>query len=896
MAGVKTDKEFYTKYPTEESFMAKYGKKIKAQGGFMTGIQNLFGGGQTVGGREQVQSVIPKEGLTSYGTTGAMEGMIGDSKVMPGKSGSMSDGVGNALKQLGGGNPIDKISGYVKGFKAQKERVNAANQNMQVMGWMEDATMSNREGEQRDIKNARMDAYVRPEDNVINGEELFPIHGVGTNVLAKYGKTMKYQDGGTTPWAAIAQQASGPLLNWGAGKLGAGKDMGSQLGGEIGGAAGSLLGPGGQMAGKFLGSVIGGGLDRSDTRIKRYNKAADRSLNNMIGMNIGDNYHKSFGANVKNGTTVYADGGEIQTYGDGGITPISQNPYGGEMNMINGPSHAEGGVDMNVMGTKLEAEGQEPIYSTTEGDKVIAGNLKVPNHIKRSAEAFIGTKLSGGKFKSVLKSIGEAENKQNSIVDRSVESAEKYTPLRSLDRISLNTLDTNMNIADGKLKKLQVIKDGLSDVQEALNKEENNARMGRKIKRKAQDGKTITSKEKQSYLDDGWLQDEKDPNRLYKDGVDPVHVEGAEGIEGGTETVVNKGIAPIKDTYDGSGGYASNEDWNKFLNSKKGQAYKEKYITGTPDTVSEIETEGIEGFDSFDIPGTPGDELRIQDPVGPKKKGKFDWSNLLNQVPQALRRSDAEDFDSRQLLPEAWAMANNKLEPVQSQKYQPRLRTPYDISLQDQLNQNTAKARSAERIAGNNVGALANLKAQEYLADQNVLGNQFRQNQQFKDQVYSGNLKTLNDADLKNLAIADTQYVRQEQAKSNTKATDFEAIKSMTDKRSKHALENKTLRVWENMYDYRYDDAGRAWYQGAPINVDAMQQVAGSGAGGGGSTQAPAGYEISGYDKYGRPRFVPKGDNSKWRGTPGFNPGASYPPQGKLSKNGSIVKKYKKFK
>jgi hypothetical protein len=107
----------------------------------------------------------------------------------------------------------------------------------------------------------------------------------------------------------------------------------------------------------------------------------------------------------------------------------------------------------------------------------------------------------------------------------------------------------------------------------------------------------------------------------------------------------------------------------------------------------------------------------------------------------------------------------------------------------------------------------------------------------------------------------------------------------MTDKQLKHNLENKTLRVMENMYDYRYDPSGRAQYMGEGFNPKDMWQTGMAGAG-----QIPQGMEVTGYDKYGRPRFgySAKGSDLEKAGkTPGFNP---------ISKNGSIVKKFKKFK
>jgi hypothetical protein len=165
-----------------------------------------------------------------------------------------------------------------------------------------------------------------------------------------------------------------------------------------------------------------------------------------------------------------------------------------------------------------------------------------------------------------------------------------------------------------------------------------------------------------------------------------------------------------------------------------------------------------------------------------------------------------------------YALSNNQLEPVQAQSYQPDLGTPYDISLQDQLNANQADFNATQRMVGYNPAALAQLNAQKYAANTGVLGEQFRMNQAMRAGVYDKNRDILNDAKLKNLAIYDQQYGRQAQAKSNTKAITQAALNSISDKYAKNRLENRELGIYENMYNYRFDPAGRA------INMNPLYQ------------------------------------------------------------------------
>ena len=63
-----------------------------------------------------------------------------------------------------------------------------------------------------------------------------------------------------------------------------------------------------------------------------------------------------------------------------------------------------------------------------------------------------------------------------------------------------------------------------------------------------------------------------------------------------------------------------------------------------------------------------------------------------------LRPSNAnEALPPDQLYPEYFALATNQLDPVQAQTFQPMLDTPYDISLNDQINAIDSQSRAAIR-------------------------------------------------------------------------------------------------------------------------------------------------------------------------------------------------------
>jgi hypothetical protein len=192
----------------------------------------------------------------------------------------------------------------------------------------------------------------------------------------------------------------------------------------------------------------------------------------------------------------------------------------------------------------------------------------------------------------------------------------------------------------------------------------------------------------------------------------------------------------------------------------------------------------------------------------PEEKEKFDWMTIANQILPYLRPTDAEELDPRQLSGEMLALAQNQLEPVQAQTFQPQLNTPYDISLQDIINKNQADYRAAQRMIGYNPAALAALNAQKYQANQQVLGEQFRLNQAMRDKVYGENRAMLNESNLQNLGILDQQYGRQQQALSNTKATAQAALNSISAKYLQNQASNRELQAYENLYNFRSGPKG----------------------------------------------------------------------------------------
>ena len=210
----------------------------------------------------------------------------------------------------------------------------------------------------------------------------------------------------------------------------------------------------------------------------------------------------------------------------------------------------------------------------------------------------------------------------------------------------------------------------------------------------------------------------------------------------------------------------------------------------------------------LEIPEVPGQPptTTIYTTIPPKKR--FDWLQGLNTLTPYLYSGYQGGMPD--LYPEMMALSMNPLEAVKTQQIQPLLETPYDISLQDQLNEVTASSRAAQRMAGGDPSALAQIVGAEQAAKQKIQAEQFRLNQAERAGVYGKNRQTLMNTQLQNLGLLSDQQEKQEKAKAITKATALEAISSMSDKIAKRRLEDKTIRLYENMFpNYRLTSDGR---------------------------------------------------------------------------------------
>jgi hypothetical protein len=825
MAGVKSEKEFYKKFPTEESFMAKYGKQVKKlqQGGAMAMMNKLAGSNAFAAGVQSLGDVI------------------------------------GGIQQMGD----------------EKKNMLRTKQMSEVSGVGLQASMTKPE----QVKKK----YVRPEDNINTGQEFFPIYGVGTTVakngteiantfapntiytdleeaqggiklpqfktnpdFMKMATSKDAKEGQLSDIYEFAEEGGGDALAQITAGFGSPKGYGvtgaGKIGGGIGSVAGTLLGgPVGGMIGKFAGqtllNLVGSGnvrkaknfQDKTDQNVMA--SALNQEAQNLQQANAsymrdggianpqvathleGIPLTKLFapdptmdtlraGGHLKSytppseramytGRDKFAMGGDLETHWGGYAEPMSYNPYlpeGGETVMFRGKSHDESdgkgntGIGITYGDSPVEVERGEPavqLRNGSDGDNslTVYGNLKVP---KFGAEMIGAPKAAGKKFKNYVADLSKTEQKQNKLIDKAVTELDNLDVNNPYDLLKFESYKANMLGANQKLKNIADEKIKLADLQSAINDtaEEYNlvaddlaqgkvkqAKKGASIK-KAQGGEDIS-------------------NKIYRDALE---------LEPRVRLMLEKQLDTLPD--DKLATILAKERKPDFSLPKIPEKIKKAGLKQRPEPTKE----------------------------------EFDWMDVVNQILPYVRPTDAEELDPRQLSGEMLALAQNQVEPVQAQTFQPQLNVPYDISLQDIINKNQADYRAAQRMIGYNPAALAALNAQKYQANQQVLGEQFRLNQAMRDKVYGENRNLLNQTGLQNLQILDQQYGRQQQALSNTKATAQAALNSISAKYLQNQAENRTLQTYENLYNYRFDPRFRA------MNMNALAQFAPQGSGMGGSS------------------------------------------------------------
>jgi len=546
------------------------------------------------------------------------------------------------------------------------------------------------------------------------------------------------------------------------------------------------------------------------------------------------------------GREQFAMGGDLKVH-RGEAETISYNPYlpdGGETIMFRGPSHDDGGMPIEYGSSPVEVEGGEPAVKLRDGgdgdtNLNVYGNLKIS---KLNADLLNNPKFANKKFKNVANDLSKGEAKSNKSIDKASKRIDSLDVLTSFDKLSLDTNNAILKGENMKLKKYAQDKMDLAALQSAINDtaEENgliadDLAKGKVMMDKSK-GKTAKSGIALKKAQTGVKQDtgvKQEGSTFTYNGrtLDPNNPEDAIIIQEfrTAESKFNKDIDAFRTNAKGdlsksigmdevvvsAPNYLTFEEWldtyspedlipgvNEQQLFKQYQMHRYKY--GASDYTA---------LPQFEEPGAPVVDATMAD----RAKKKFNLNKTLdtltpylNEALPYLRETNTRPLPLSQITPELSVMGDRE-EPVYAQTLQPNLAVAFDIvNPQADLNDVDAQVNAAIKAAGSDAAAQAAIITQGYEAKNKIKSRAEQANLANKLGIYNQNLQTLNDTQLANLNIRDKQYVRQAQAKSNTKAQKLLAAQSISDKFAQNRQANNTLGIYENMYNYRFDQQGRA--------------------------------------------------------------------------------------
>jgi hypothetical protein len=565
-----------------------------------------------------------------------------------------------------------------------------------------------------------------------------------------------------------------------------------------------------------------------------------------------------------------AMGGNLKVDGRGDIEYMGYNPEvaktgaSGFIGISRGPSHDNGGFNIaygengfnsnyakagaqsNMPSPSIvEIEGGETVIESANGMSLqdknlnILGNLKVgildksvSDGINETvmSEILKGRKLKDLKYKNLGNEIAKNTGRLNLAENKYLKLIESDDPLTSssgkaglfgVGKRYIDLKNLQDNLVNNQLAVNTTAEEmGLNPDKLAYRGKVEKAKTGGKLST-AQTG--VTKSSKQTALD------------LYNSGkIKEFQEFTANNYPDMVKDVVDKYGTPKGGWPDGIEGFRTVDIANRIKDLPEytfGSQPSASMIAGLEKIAGKLPNRSIGDLQSQITSDMSGLESQYSGIPTETKSGRFDKNiadsimMYANQLLPFIRPSDAEGLSPEQIAGELIAMTDQVV-PVQMQKFSPRLQSMRNVSFDEQYARNQDDFNAMIRRVGNNPSALSALGAEKYKADRQIADAAFKTNEGLAQATMAQNLEALNKADLINLELIDKQYGRQEQAISNTKATQQAALNSINAK----ILENRnlmnSLRTYENLYNYRFDKGFRA----TNMNPFATFNMEGSGS------------------------------------------------------------------
>ena len=1007
IAGVKSEKEFYKKYPSEAAFMKKHGKEFKkAQTGTAINKAQNFGNlddknrngipdaienpynmnsprfGQTANygdtqGYQSQPTYLPKppmavddnytpmvEGYPRQTYTDAEIAKQNEEIIDPSTAAKKSSKTGKGPSIQAIGNVASGFLGGLQEIGREKEITKNAEAFAGASNVVKDAAISNAfvkkepnkyfdPSDPRFVKNTSELTFQQGRGtDVLNSQNGGGIGGNPTQVSNNYGPDYTlFDDLGYEPLQnenkVKAYQGGGMFGSFGQGSPFdslIGSSFGNSGGYQAGSSLGSIFGP----AGSFAGGVIGGIFD--DEPRKAASAMGTIQANNSFISNLayGNNVHSQFSPNMKNGgymnpqynpqvitmfgdhndddfadyahkyragghlkeytppseramqtyenggeMTSYAMGGQLQTHWGGEVNPIAYNPYlpgSGEIGMLSGASHDNGGIGISYnggqdgyqsmaengaeMGAQVEAETGEPIIEMAEGGSmgsntsaVIFGNIPFSKKVAQATgdEDLIklAEKHDGKTYKKIISKLALPQEKANKTKVKASEIANDADKtkwgaldLKTAQMMEYGADETQKDYAN-TIMKLANLQNAIQDVKkeksyaagynlsaEELGKgnevrdydpitkdaelENPYAKSGALLS-KAQNSKVVKGKgDKWSYTPAG------DTGNPMWDDAQRYENEWTPSVQKalGDKERAKKMLDYINNSY-GDESAKVKKNLNKFSTEDEKINFLMKQ--GTNKQVGPIHNV-IDAAIKYTTPGmtTPLKEDKKEEkkklettPIPYERNKAIDIANMLLPF---FRNNKDTPLDPRQLAGEYMAIAQNQEEavPLQSMRYD--LDPVYRITNQEVRNQSTSDFRDALRMNQFDPAAAATIFGRKAVADQASYADEFRTNQAIEQQIFGGNRAKMNQERAANIQLNADQMGKQAIARSKTKETQQEAVASIANKYLQNDVLNLENNVNKNMYDqFGFNSSGQIRNQG-PLYQPNIPQIYGNKA------------------------------------------------------------------
>jgi hypothetical protein len=535
-----------------------------------------------------------------------------------------------------------------------------------------------------------------------------------------------------------------------------------------------------------------------------------------------------------------AMGGDLQV-GDGGYAEtISQNPFlpdGGEMVMFRGQSHDDGGIDMQYGENGVEVQGGEPAVKLEDGgqskDLVVFGGIKIN---KQLANLIGDEKAEGKKMQTYIGDIGKNDAKQQKTIQKGLDLIEEYDENSVFDQLSMNSGKAmvmggkaHQKINAEKIKNTAMVQDAIHKTAKQLGVKSDKLAEGKfeqetDPRMMSKNGNQLSKAQNGTWVEDVWVPETgNNLTPVFPKGDVSQQLLNLKSKGKGFTTLKNKGLLDL-----------TNQARAELAGLKtKGKNIPTMKDKSPFDAINQIRLNAIGNYGQVPSDVTsPVVKTPFAEPVSATypssvgdlaktEKPKTDWESFgkiaLSQLSPFITPKSKLPLEPSELYPEMLALATNQLQPVPAQQVQfDPLQYAPKTPIQDMLNEVDMQTRAAQRLAGNNPAALAQIAASAAEQKNKIRGEAMRQDLSSVSNITNANKQLKAQTQLQNLQILDDQAVKQAKAISNTKQQAQAAYQSIVNKTIQSKLENQFFAVEQGRNRMRFTDAGNIYNANGP--------------------------------------------------------------------------------